>query len=177
LPVAAVLPDYQLAVPPPAPEDVENSSDRVAFDWYRADVRCIDGHWKLTAGERCLIDFEARSEMAFDALRIVQYYRFTEQCRLGSGPLACTYYLVNGEAPRGVMLGLECVEFRPEQLALRQVGEAWAVCSHGRPLVIAGNSVEEANEALQMIQRYQFTHVCYLGNPERPAMSILVRDH
>jgi hypothetical protein len=176
VPLAVTLPNYQMNVPSQSPEELEQASDHVYFDWFRTEVDCIDGHWKLLAGERCLADFGIPESDARAALDVVRFYHFTEQCRTGSSPSACTYYLVNGAPPRGLMLDLNCVEIDAEALALRQDGDVWKLCEHSRSLLVAGASFEEANATLQTVQRLQITHICHLGNPERPALTVLVRD-
>jgi hypothetical protein len=167
-PLAALLPLYQLAVPGLAGDDVY-------FDPHRVEV-CYEGQdWKLKVGNVCLANFGPHEEEARDARRIVEFYDLTEQRRVGQSP-GLTYYLVNGQAPRGLMLGLRNVEFRPEALELRQDGDEWKVCANGRPILAAGKSREEAEQVLQVIQKYEFDHICQLGAAERPLLTILVQD-
>jgi hypothetical protein len=175
-PLALTLPGQQLGVANQSLDDAMRSGDRVYFEWFRAEVVCVDGHWKLMAGNQCLADFGPYQGAALDALRVVRFYRFTEQCRTGNSPSACTYYLVDGAAPRGLMLDLTSVGFDADALALRPDGAVWKLYERGRSLLVVGDSYEEANAALQMIQRHQFTHVCYLGHPDRPVLTILVRE-
>jgi hypothetical protein len=176
LPLALLLPSYQLHVPDQAQTDAEQAKTRLRFDWQQAEISPEGREWKLTASGRSLASFASQQE-ALDALHVVQFYRFTEQCRAGQSAAACTYYLVNGEAPHGLMLGLRNIPFQPESLAVRQQGNVWVVSDRGQAVICAGNSYEEASQALEAIRRYQFDHACLLGSSDRPSMSFLVRDY
>jgi hypothetical protein len=170
-PLALLLPLYQLHVPDP---DL-TADDQVRFDWHRAEV-CHDGNeWKVMAGDHCLGRFADRAEDAQEVLRVVQFYHFTEQCRVRSSGF--TYFLVNGAAPRGLMLGARNVEFRRESLTVAQRGRDWYVCDGQRPLFAAGKTADEAREVIQVIHQYQFDHVCQLGDPERPLLTFFIQDH
>ncbi len=176
-PLALLLPSYQLQVPDQEQTDKEQAKTRVRFDWQQVEL-CSDGRdWKLMAGGRCLADFGSHDIEARDALEVVRYYRFSEQCRAGESPSACTYFLVNGQAPRGLMLGLRNLPFHAEALAVRQRGDEWFLCERGQTLLRAGGSYEEACQALEVIQHYKFDHACILGDPERPLLSFLACDN
>lgn len=176
-PLALMLPAYQLCVPDQTLTDGEQAKTRIRFDPTQVEAIC-DGHsWKLTVGGRCLVDFGDRQTDALNALEAVRFYRFTEQCRAGDSATACSYFLVNGDAPRGLMLGVRTMDFRPETVAIRQQGDVWVLCDHGQSLAVVGSTYEEACRAVEVIRRYQFDHVCQLGDPEQPTLTFFVRDH
>jgi hypothetical protein len=175
-PLALMLPSYQLHVPGQVEGD-DQSDSYLVFDSSRLEVCCDGQSWKLLSGTRCLADFGAREEDARDVLKVMQFYRFTERRRVVRSLTAFTYYLTNGEAPRGLMLGVRSVEFRAAELAVRQVGEDWCLCEAGRTVLAAGKSQEEAEQVLQVIQRYQFDHICQLGTAARPVLTFMVQEH
>ena len=52
------------------------------------------------------------------ALAVIQHYHFTELCPIGKSNPTFSYFLVHGQAPRGLMLGVYSTAFRPEQLGV-----------------------------------------------------------
>ena len=71
-------------------------------------------------------------------------------------------------------LGAQGVAFRPEELSVRQINGAWAICDPARPLLAFGDHAEEAKETLKAIQHHGFDTFCQLGQGERP-MTILAK--
>jgi hypothetical protein len=142
---------------------MHDPSDRVQLDWRQAQVRQEGGGWKLVAGGYVLADFGASEVDARTALAAVHYYRPTEHCHVGPRVAACSYFLVGGQAPRGVMLGVPSVSFQPELLRVGPAEGGWAVCDGGRPVVFCGASADDAKEMLDVMQRYRFDRLCRVG--------------
>jgi hypothetical protein len=189
---APVAKDRQPQAPPKIPAPLElmlsgaqlhvpslrqNARDRIAFDCSRVEVRNEGNDWKLMAGDQCLVNFGIHAEEAGEALRLVQFYRLSEQCHIGSEGSGLTYYLANGRPPRGLMLGVRAVEFCADRLAIGQRVDGYYLCIGSQPVIAAGKDFEEAQQILQIIQRYEFDHICEIGSPEQPTMTILVQDH
>ena len=135
----------------------------VAVDGPNADAQCIG-------------DFGHQEPEARDALRVFQFYRFTEQGRIGNSAKSFSYYLVNGQAPRGVRFGVHSIPFRPERLGVRQVNGQWMICEAEKQIMRAGDNQEEARQALQAIQRYQFDNLCRLGGLGDGTLTFFVRE-
>jgi hypothetical protein len=150
--------------------------ERVPIDAHEVRLRQDHQQWKLCQGDYCLANFGMRENDAREALRVVQHYHFTEKCWVGEPTPASTYYLVGGQPPRGVLLGLRSAAFRPEELSLKQVSGIWYIYFAGRPLLRFGGRVEEARQMLQVIQHYQFDHICRVGDADPAALTFLVRD-
>jgi hypothetical protein len=150
-------------------------AERVPIDWNESQVRQDRDGWKLVQGSTPLANFGPDEEDARLALAAVRYYHFSEQCLVGRPHPAFSYFLVNGEAPRGAMVGVGTVPFRPEALAVRQVGSDWTVCDGTRPLFHFGNQADEARQALTALQRYKFDTLCRIGHTEPPSLTFPVR--
>lgn len=144
------------------------------LDWRQIQLR-QDGGWKLVQGNHCLADFGDREQEARDALRVVQSYRFTEQWRIGDGPAPFSLYLVNGQPPRGVMIGVPSQAFHAESLSVRKVGDDWTISDGERPILAFGDRVNDAHVVLKIIQRQRFDHVCQVGGSQPGAFTFLVR--
>ncbi len=175
-PPAARLQTRQLAQPALPLNQNGIPGERIPFDWRQAQLRRDQRDWKLIVGSYCLANFGVFEWEAREALRLVQHYRFTEFCRLGQGGTPFTYFLVNGQAPSGVPFGLHSVAFRPETLTVRLVEGNWTIYDGTQALLKFGAQVDEAHQAVQLMQRYQFDHLCQLGNPMAPALSFPVRE-
>ncbi len=158
-----------------APPEPPGLTDRVSFDWRQAAVRQEQGHWKVAAGSHVLADFGTNQHAAVEALKTVQYYHFTEQCQVGQPSPSCSYFLVGGQAPRGIPFGLENHPIDTAHLAVQQVGQKYELVASGQTVLQCGQRPEEAHHMLDVVQRLRFDHVCHVGGPEEPGMTFLVQ--
>ncbi len=159
---------------PGAPVPGFGAADRVPFNARDLQVRRDNGDWKLASGNTVLASFgpsEADARLAQAALR---YYHCTELVTVGGPQPVLSYYLTNGQAPRGSMLGLNGVSFRPESLALRQFGPSVVLWDGTQVVMSFGDRGVEAQQALQAIQQHHFDRMVRIGNADR-AMTLLVR--
>jgi hypothetical protein len=150
--------------------------ERQPIDPREVQLRQDHQQWKLCQGDYCLASFGWHEEDAREALQVLQHYQFTEKCWVGEPTPASTYYLVGGQAPRGVLLGLRSAEFHPDELSLSQVKGECFIYFAGRPLLRFGGHAEEARQMLQVIQHFRFDHLCRVGNAESAAFTFLVRE-
>jgi hypothetical protein len=158
--------------PPAAPPP---EADRVPLDWRQFAVRQDGDDWKLVAGNYTLANFGPHDTDARLALNAVRYYRVTEHGVIGHPRPLFSYFLSNGQAPRGYMLGVEHVPFHPDALAVRQAGDAWLIYDGGRALLNFGDRADEARAALAVIRRYQFDTLCRVGHADTGALTFFVR--
>jgi hypothetical protein len=159
--------------PFPGGPDLEELATRIPFDSRQVQLRKVGADWKLLFGGYVLKDFGPEEQLAREALRTIQFYRFTEQLSIGAGERRFEYYLVNGQAPRGRMLNQFAFAFHPDQLAVREVDGEWWVMYHHIPL-FRFDRPEDAHRAHAVIRRHRFDHVCFLGRPQ-PVMMYLIR--
>ncbi len=164
----------QLATPNPFGPDWTALADRVPFNWRQVQVRRDGKDWKLVHGGYTLASFGNDERGARLALSAVQFYRLTEHCLVGHPKPSFSYFLANGQAPRGVMMGLHNVSFQPEAVAVKKVDGQWSLCDGGRVLCAFGDKEEEAKQALQAVQRHKFDRLCRVGSGD-DAMTFMVR--
>jgi hypothetical protein len=162
--------------PSGATPGLNDLSERVPFDWRQAQVRREGNDWVLGVGGYVLANFGPNEQAARVALTATHYYRFTEYCTLG-GPqgLHFAYFLSNGQAPRGPMLGLHGESFQPEKLEVKRLDKEWAIVAGKQPLFHFGDKQEEAKEALGVIQRNRFDSIYRIGATEDHGLTFLVR--
>jgi hypothetical protein len=153
-----------------------DTPDRTPFDWRQVQLRRDGDAWKLTAGSFVLADFGADEYAARQGLSVVQYYRFTERRQIGGASDAFAYFLTAGQAPHGVMFGMEGQEFQPDRLQVRQIEGRWSVCVGDFPLVRMGAAPEDANQVLDVIQRQHFDRLYRLGAGDGKGMTFFVRS-
>jgi hypothetical protein len=148
--------------------------DRVAIDPRQLKVQQDGQDWHLVCGEHMLANFGPYSADARRALHILQYYRCNEQCLVGQPRPTFSFFLSNGEAPRGTMFGLGGTPFRPDALVIRQGPGGWCICEREQPLINFGDKIDDARSLLQIIRQQHFNHFCRIG-PEPYGMTMLLR--
>jgi hypothetical protein len=146
------------------------------FDFRRVEVRQDRGEWKLVVGADVLANFGPDRQAADLAWKTVQHYRFTELVSVGRPSPSFSYFLVNGQAPHGLEFGIPAQPFRPESVLVRNLGGSWMVCDGDRPLVGFGDRRDDARALADAIRRYQFDHLCRIGNVDGYGMTFLVRS-
>jgi hypothetical protein len=158
-----------------APPEAPGLTERVSFDWRQAQVRQEHGRWKLEAGSHVLGDFGTNQHAAAEALKAVQYYRFTEQCQVGQPTPYCTYFLVGGQAPHGIPFGVQGQRLDVDHLQVQKLGDNYALTTAGQPVMQFGPRPDEARHMYDAIKRYRFDSVCHFGGPEETGMTFLVQ--
>ena len=156
------------------PVRVEPQTEHVRFDFRRVEVRRDKNEWKLVCDNHVLANFGANQQDARLAWNTIQHYHFSEHCLIGRPHASFSYYLIGGQAPRGLMFGIMTQPFHPETVVVRQQGQGWGVYAGDQPLVAFGH-IEEARELEAAIQQYRFDHLCRIGNAQGQGMTFFVR--
>lgn len=156
-------------------EPVNTSSGSIRINPRELTVRLHKNHWQIRNGEYVLVDFGTDSQLAQSTLRMLQYYGCTEQVMLSPSCNISYYFLVNGHAPRGLRYGMQGREFRPEKTSVRAIGHQWYIMEETTPLILVGESRQDAEELLAAIQRYQFDFFTQLGSTPGHSMPFFAR--
>jgi hypothetical protein len=164
----------QLAPPNQMLPDMEALVEAVPFDCRQLKAGKNGKDWQLKTGHYIFAHFGDDEQAAKQALSVLQYYRCSEQCLVGGGKQpVLTYYLANGHAPQGQMLGLSGIAFHSDDLKVRQDGNAWIV-TDGRQTLFSFDMPEFAKQVLQAIQKHKFDRLCRIGHGEG-GMTFLLR--
>jgi hypothetical protein len=159
-------------VSPPVP-----TADRTPFDWRQVQLRQENADWKLKAGSVELASFGHNDTEARLALSALRHYRFTERWSMGEPAATFRYYLANGQAPRGLMLGVPSQAFQPDRLVVRQDAGRYALCEGERVIVRLGARPDDAQRLLEVIRRNGFDRLCEVGGSGgNEGMTFLVRS-
>jgi hypothetical protein len=141
------------------------AEDCISFDWQKAEVKQINGSWKIVVGTMWLLDFASSESEARRALQIITYYKMNSQCFVGRPNPGMEYYKVNGASPQGALAGEDAIAFDPAHIQAQQISGTWKVVEGSHWILDFGSSQANANKALQIIQNYGFTKICYVGRP------------
>ena len=152
-------------------------TERVPFDWRQVQVRRDSGDWKLVAGSYTLANFGMSEHDARLAHAALVHYRCTEHQLVGGPEPAAGYFLANGQAPLGVMVGLFNDSFQPDAVTVRPVGKHFCVTQGNHPILDCGTRPDEARYMVDVIRQYRFDHVCRIGSDDRHTLTLLVRSH
>jgi hypothetical protein len=166
----------QLTQPTPHTADPKSGVERLPIDWRNVQLRRDGQDWKLKLGNECLADFGPDEMQARDALRVFQFYRFSEQCRVGQWDKPLIYYMVNGRAPRGIKFGVRTTSFRPERLTVRQVDDGWTIYDGEKPILRGGDSFATAHQVMETIKQQGFDCWCSVGKVDQGGLSFFVRE-
>lgn len=154
---------------------LDDEAERVPFDWRRVRLHQINGSWALVAGEQTLAIIGPSDEDARLALNAVLYYHFTELCRIGK-PSLCSYFLVNGHAPRGLLAGVPIQPFQPDTLRVQAIGGRWGLFAGNQLLLSCDHRPEEARQLLEAIRQNGFDGLCRIGPTGASGMTFFVRS-
>lgn len=164
------LASHQLAPPEPAAQTT------VRFDPWRLRIQSNGDHWQLVSGSHVLAHFRTPQD-AQSALAAVQFYHFTEQVYLGNPGQSFSFFLVHGQAPRGLRPGLFGLALTPETVTVQQVGDHWLVFAGPQPLEDFGSRRAEAAQLVQAIQHYRFDYFYRIGPVGPDSLTFLVQSH
>lgn len=151
------------------------SEERIPFDSRFVKVAMEGNQWRVRLGDQLLGSFGDRERDARQAVAIMQHCRFNEIGVIGKPVPTFSYFLTNGKLPRGPIMGLNDVSFRPDQLVVQQIGKNFILTDGKRTLLALGEKAEDAQQVLQTIQRLQCDRLCRVGNPLAGGITFLER--
>jgi hypothetical protein len=154
----------------------ENNSniqeDCVSFDPNNAQVRRINGSWKVVDGSHWLFDFGNQRNEANQALTIIKNYSVNQSCFVGRPDPSFQYLLVNNNAPSGRIRGEDCLSFNPNNLEVRRINGNWKIVDGSNWMFDFGSNQAEARQSLEIIKNKGFTQSCFVGRPN-PSLEYL----
>src|SRR5205823_2621579 len=100
--------------------------ERTPLDWRQTKLVQDGRAWKLVSDKQEVAKFISEREAQL-ALSTFLYYRFTERDQVGSPRVHFTYYLADGQVPRGPVIGVPVEVFQPERLRVEEVGGRWTL--------------------------------------------------
>ena len=141
------------------------NEDCYAFDPTGAEVSMMRDTWAITASNKTILSFGQDFADAERALTIMQQYGLNKQCFVGRPGPSMEYFLVDESSPRGALSRENCRTFKPRRLYVAYDYVSWNVMDGDHILLRFGQKESEANQALQILKKYKFSKLCYVGQP------------
>lgn len=154
------------------PQEGAIGSIRV-LDSRRLELRRDRGQWHLVADNTPMWDFGTSEREGRTVMMALQQFRCTEICRIGDSGFG--FFLANGRAPWGTLVGLPARPINRDSLAVRQVEGSWGVYEDRRRLFDFGANADDAKKALAALKHYQFDTICPIGNGHLGGLNLLVK--
>jgi hypothetical protein len=165
---------YQIDV-----SDIESAEptiqeDCVGFNTDRTSIQNIEGTWKVVDGSHWILDFGSNQQNAQKALDLIKHYRFLSQCFVGRPIAEMTYFLTSEGAPTGSFAQQDCITFNPQTTTVQQIQGTWKVVDGSHWILDFGSNEEDARKALQIIKKYTFSQICFVGRPATAVSDIMM---
>ena len=160
--------DDQTDVPVPEDEDCN------VHDPENLEIEEHGDGWLVVDGSHQLVFFEDQED-AERTLEIIQAYGFDSHCFVERPDPGMNYWLVDGEPPAvgdADVEGEDCNTFDPDNLEIVEIDEGWRV-DDGDHQILLFETEDAAEKALDVIDFYGFTRVCFVGRPDSPMMYML----
>jgi hypothetical protein len=170
--LAFVLPGDAQDVPA---SGLPRSEQLTSFDPLRVEVAWGRDGWNLKAGDQVLKEFGRRQVEAYEALRLIRDLNLTERGAIGGPTPILEYWLSNGQAPSGSARGQRALTIDRATLRVEGEGGQYCVRDAQRVLFNFGYAKEEAEQALGVIRKYNFSRILLLGQAT-PTMMVFQRD-
>jgi len=142
------------------------------FTSWDAEIRKVEGHWELWADPVKIKELGKQEADAREVLRLIRTLNLNQRGTVGKPVPVMEYWLSDGRAPQK-MGQLNSIPIDPDALQVANCQGQWCLIDQNRPWFTFGAEADEARRALQIIQKYQFTDVIYVGIGN-PAMIVFV---
>ncbi len=152
--------------PAPAPSPPTSlNEDCINFNTANAQVRRINGSWKIVDGSHWMFDFGGKRNEALRSLQIIKHYRMNKSCFVGRPGPSFTYMMRGNHAPVGAMAGEDCISFNTANTQVRRINGSWKIVDGSHWMFDFAGKEGEARKSLLIIKRYGFNKSCFVGRP------------
>ena len=141
------------------------AEDCISFNPQTAQVKKINGRWKIVDGNHWVFDFETKKAEADKAMQIIRHYGMNQSCYVGRPEPSFTYLLVSGNAPAGSFPGEDAVSFNPATIEVKKINGRWKIVDGSHWMFDFGSKKAEADKAFAIIKKYGFRYSCFVGRP------------
>lgn len=144
------------------------AEDCVGFNNATVSVQQINGNWTVVDGAHYMFAFGNTPTAQIEAnksLEIIKKYKMSESCFVGRPDPSFQYMLSSGQAPTGnLVAGEDCIGFDPALVEIKQIG-TWKMIQGSMWMEDFGNNKQEAQDALEIVKKYQFNQQCFVARP------------
>lgn len=143
--------------------------DKISFNPTTTVVRGIFGRWVIVDGGMRLLYFRGNRSEANAALDVIKHYKLNQQCFVGRPRASMEYYLVNGDSPQGPIAGEDSIPINLGNIEVQRIHNSWKIVDGRMWLLDFGDSEAEARTSYEIIRKYGFRYICFIGRPN-PSM-------
>jgi hypothetical protein len=133
------------------------------FDSAKIRLVVVDSHWEMAAGDQVLKDFGPHEKEARQAVQVIQQLHVNQYGVIGSPAPVLEYWLKDGEAPHPPAGLLRSIPLSVSTLRVEQIRGQWYLRDANKVFFNFGSQVEDARQALAIVQKYHFTNVSSIG--------------
>ena len=149
----------------------------ISINYEKAEVISQTTYWIIYDG--AIVAVFDDEQTARKTLAIIKHYKVDRRCSIGGArwpaPFrpSMKYFTVNGQAPSGAYPGEESVAFDPNNLQVKFVTfpkppiRSWKIIEGNNifslPRLDFKDSEIQAHRGLEIIKKYGFTHLCFVG--------------
>ncbi len=169
----AALSPAAAQTPAPGPVTSAPGEDLTRFEYHQVQLRPLGGRWHLVENGRTLKEFARESE-ARQALKLIHDLRLTHHGLIGTPEPVIEYWLSEGQPPRGLVRGLRLTPLDTATVRAEIVQEQWTVRDAHQVLFTFGPHRQDAERAAEVIRRYGFNKVGFVGLGTPSMMYFLV---
>ncbi|MBY0523905.1 MAG: hypothetical protein K2R98_10935 [Gemmataceae bacterium] len=153
----------------------QNAEPLMQFDGNRAEVRLMDGRWYLLASGVRIKDLGSSETDARQVLDAIRTLRLNQLGTIGQPQPIMEYWLSSGRAPTGMVPGMRQIAFNPQQLQAVAIQGRWCLRDDRDILLSFGTAGELAKHSLEIIRRYGFNRLAYIGETA-PVMMVFLNS-
>ncbi len=122
-----------------------------------------NGSWHVVDFTRDLVNFGPDHPGALNALNVLAFYHFDEECVVKGSSPAMIYWKRGGAVPRDDMPGQDCVALDPATVKAELADGSWKVMSAGGALLDYGEDKDAAGRAVSVIRTYKLSRQCFFS--------------
>ena len=150
-------------IKPPLATPIKTEIKLIKFDPYGAEVRMEGRRWQLWSGRTMLKDFGDNRNAAYEARRLVAELKLTERGAIGTPTPVMEYWLSDGQAPPLPSFGRNVIPFEPAGVKVLEDNGSFCVGDDRHVLFNFGPYADDAQRALEVIRRYDFNEIGFIG--------------
>lgn len=155
-----------LYAPGPCKSSNCGNEDCTTFNPAILTVKQNGNIWQVISGNSAMFSAPNKAE-ADRIVQLCKHLGFNRSCYVGRPDPSFQYSLVNGAVSNAAMLaGEDCLSFNPANLQIQTINGRVKITASGSILFDFGTSMAEAQMALCLIKKYNFTKTCYVGRPD-----------
>jgi hypothetical protein len=142
------------------------NEDCISFNPNNLIVKQNGNIWQVISGNSSMFAAPNKAE-ADRIVQLCKHLGFNRSCYVGRPGPSFEYSLVNANASNAGMLpGEDCIGFNPANLKIQTINGRIKITDGNSLLFDFGTSMAEAQMALCLIKKYNFTKTCYVGRPD-----------